>query len=163
MSLQNRYHRRLVAESASKPCLVCYKPSSTVLVTPDNADLFYTCPGHLDDKGFAEPVQEGNSCSNEKKVSEDLEKEIEQVKKEYEEKIKKRKGKNKGKTKNGEDDGSDKKSQMSKDEEHTAVEQETKERDDKIESLEQNAKGTSTTSSQDNPSAAGPRIYILHR
>lgn len=36
MSLQNVWHLRRVADTAAKACYVCYKPSSSVLITPDN-------------------------------------------------------------------------------------------------------------------------------
>ena len=163
MSLQNRYHRRRVAESASKPCLVCYKSSSTVLITPDNADFFFTCAGHLDDKGFAEPVQEVEPSSSEKNFTEDLEKEIELVKKEHEEKVKRRKEKSKGKTEIVEGNGNDKTSQKPDDGEGAAATQELKERDEKIKNLEQKAKETPMSATQDNSNTGECRIYILNR
>lgn len=36
MSLQNIWHLRRVADTAAKACYICYKPSSSVLITPDN-------------------------------------------------------------------------------------------------------------------------------
>lgn len=36
MSLPNVWHHRRVADNAAKACYVCYKPSSSVLITPDN-------------------------------------------------------------------------------------------------------------------------------
>lgn len=39
MSLQNTWHHRKVADTAAKACFVCYKPSSSVLITPDNKVL----------------------------------------------------------------------------------------------------------------------------
>lgn len=36
MSLQNVWHSRKVADNASKSCWVCFKPTTTVLITPDN-------------------------------------------------------------------------------------------------------------------------------
>ena len=35
MSFQNVYTHRKVAETAAKGCEICYKPSSSVLATPD--------------------------------------------------------------------------------------------------------------------------------
>lgn len=32
----NIYHHRKVAESAAKACDICYKPSTSVLITPGN-------------------------------------------------------------------------------------------------------------------------------
>ncbi|KAI7205816.1 hypothetical protein KC343_g13668 [Hortaea werneckii] len=85
---KNLYHRRLVAESAGKACWICYKPSSTVLITPDQDDYFYICAGHLKDGKFA--IAKDAEDLAEKKRKEDLDKEIESVKKEYEEKMKKK-------------------------------------------------------------------------
>jgi len=36
MAFQNVYTHRKVAENAAKGCEICYKPSSSVLVTPDS-------------------------------------------------------------------------------------------------------------------------------
>ena len=36
MSFPNIWHHRKVAETAAKACDICYRPSSSVLVTPDN-------------------------------------------------------------------------------------------------------------------------------
>lgn len=36
MSLTNVYHLRLVADTSAKACLICYKPSTSVMITPDN-------------------------------------------------------------------------------------------------------------------------------
>lgn len=33
--LVNVWHLRKVAEASAKPCDICYKPSSSVLITPD--------------------------------------------------------------------------------------------------------------------------------
>ena len=101
MASQNLYHRRLVAETSGKACWICYKPSSTVLITPESDDWFHICPGHLTDRKFAIPKDEEDLAK--KKREADLEKEIEAIKKEYEEKQRKkadkRKDKDKGKGK----------------------------------------------------------------
>ncbi|KMP08412.1 hypothetical protein CIRG_08093 [Coccidioides immitis RMSCC 2394] len=34
--IPNRWHLRRVADSAARSCYICYKPSSSVLITPDN-------------------------------------------------------------------------------------------------------------------------------
>lgn len=52
----NTYTSRLVASSNSKACSICYKPTTTVLVSSNNADFFYICSSHLKDKAFAEPI-----------------------------------------------------------------------------------------------------------
>lgn len=36
MSLQNTWHHRRVADTSAKACFICYKPSTSVLITPDN-------------------------------------------------------------------------------------------------------------------------------
>ena len=36
MSLVNVWHLRKVAEASSKPCDICYKPTTNVMITPDN-------------------------------------------------------------------------------------------------------------------------------
>lgn len=36
MALVNVWHLRKVAEASSKPCDICYKPTTSVLITPDN-------------------------------------------------------------------------------------------------------------------------------
>lgn len=36
MSLPNVWHLRRVADSSAKACYICYKPSTSVLITPDN-------------------------------------------------------------------------------------------------------------------------------
>ncbi|CUM64417.1 uncharacterized protein PRCAT00002020001 [Priceomyces carsonii] len=56
MSFPNDYVVRLVAESSAKSCLICYKPTTTVLVSQNKSDFFYICRGHLSDKGFCEVI-----------------------------------------------------------------------------------------------------------
>ncbi|KAM9928688.1 hypothetical protein OXX59_001695 [Metschnikowia pulcherrima] len=51
----NDYRCRQVSEADSKPCNICYKPSSTVLLASNKADHFFVCPSHLKDKSFALP------------------------------------------------------------------------------------------------------------
>ncbi|KAK6358870.1 hypothetical protein TWF696_000050 [Orbilia brochopaga] len=101
---QNLYICRKVAESSSKPCMICFKPSTLVLITSCQKDFFYICPSHLTDKGFAtEQVDE--AAEAERKKKEEMDKELEKLKKEYEEKMKRKeekkqdKGKGKEKTK----------------------------------------------------------------
>jgi hypothetical protein len=36
MALPNVWHHRRVADNAAKACWICYKPSTSVLITPDN-------------------------------------------------------------------------------------------------------------------------------
>ena len=148
MASKNVYHRRLVAESGAKACWVCYRPSSTVLITPDQADWFHICPGHLKDRKFAIPQDEEDLA--EKKRQEELEKEIEAVKKEFEEKMRKKMARRKQKEYEKEDEKAEKKEEKKDDE------NEEKEKEAKLSELEKKKE----------PSKAvieGPRIFELHK
>ncbi|KAK2763986.1 hypothetical protein FQN54_009605 [Arachnomyces sp. PD_36] len=150
MSLPNIWHHRKVADSSAKACYICYKPSTSVLITPDNRDFFYTCPSHLKEKGFCSPIIDAEAEAAKKK-KEEMDKEIEAVKKEFEEKQKKKKGKKKDKK--DEDEG--KKGKSEEDE----GKKEEKERDDKIAAI-QKAGGESGSKAGDDDS---PRVYSLHK
>ncbi len=137
MALVNVWHLRKVADASSKPCDICYKPTTGVLITPDNKvrpaesalrstnplqDYFYVCPGHLKDKGLATPIiDEAEAAAKKKKEEMDLE--IEIIKKEYEEKMKSKskgkgkedKSKNNGKDDTSKDHDDDKKAEREKD------------------------------------------------
>lgn len=52
----NLYEVKHVADNACKACVVCYKPTNTVLITPSKKDWFYICGVHLKDKNFAKLV-----------------------------------------------------------------------------------------------------------
>ncbi|BCR85152.1 AAA-ATPase Vps4-associated 1 family protein [Aspergillus chevalieri] len=151
MSLQNTWHHRKVAETAAKACFICYKPSSSVLITPDNKDFFYICPAHLKDRNFCSPVVD-TAGPEAKGKEEALAREIEKVKMEYEEKQQRKKEKEKGK------DGKEKKD-ADKDKDAKSDE---KERDDKINSLRKQEKaqgqGQGSTSTDDSP-----RVFSLHK
>lgn len=69
----NHYHRRMVAESDASPCTLCYKPSSTVLVSDNKVDFFYVCPQHLKDELFSSVVapQEYKELERQKRELED--------------------------------------------------------------------------------------------
>jgi len=120
MATTNLYHLRRVAPTASKSCYVCYKPTSSCLITPNNQDFFYVCDGHLKDPGFASPIVSDEEKESNKKKDE-MAKAIEEVKKEYEEKQKNKKKKKKDKK-----DDDDKKSEKKDDD------KDEKERDDKV-------------------------------
>ncbi|KFZ03114.1 hypothetical protein V502_11209 [Pseudogymnoascus sp. VKM F-4520 (FW-2644)] len=102
MAFPNIYTHRKVADTASKPCDICFKPSTSVLVVPENKDFFFVCPGHLKDKGFCTPIIDEAAVAAKKKK--EMEEEIERVKKEFEEKQKKKKEKEKSKEKEKEKD-----------------------------------------------------------
>ena len=122
--MENVWHLRKVAENASKACWICYKPTTSVLITPNNKDFFYICPGHLLDKGFCQPDPDEAAAVAAKKKKDELDAEIEKVKKEYEEKQRlkreKRKAKDKDKDKakekeaQGKDEDEDKQDENAK-------------------------------------------------
>lgn len=52
----NEYAKRLVGASDGKACVVCFKPTSVVLLSANKVDFFYICGSHLKDTSFASPV-----------------------------------------------------------------------------------------------------------
>ncbi|RAO64092.1 uncharacterized protein BHQ10_000104 [Talaromyces amestolkiae] len=133
--------------------MVCYKPSTSVLITPDNKDFFYICPSHLKDRGFCSPIGASEQEAKKKK-DEELAQEIEKVKKEYEEKQKRKKEKEKEKDKEKNDDKDKEKTKNEKkDSEEEDVE---KEKNDKINELR---KAAETKPTDDD----SPRIFELHK
>jgi hypothetical protein len=150
MASQNLYHRRKVAENSAKACWICYKASSTVLITPESDDWFHICAGHLTDRKFAIP-KDGEDLAK-KKREEELEKEIEAIKKEYEEKLRKkaekRKAKDKAKDKDAEKD--------TKKDEQKEDEKDEKEKEDKLKELE-------TKKDPAKAAVEGPRIFELQK
>ncbi|KAJ5569915.1 uncharacterized protein N7459_009345 [Penicillium hispanicum] len=176
MSLTNVYHLRRVADTSAKACLVCYKPSTSVLITPDNKfyaanllvytyghslssqDFFYVCPAHLQDRHFCSPIVDTES--DVKRLKEDeMAKEIEKVKKEYEEKQQRKKDREKQfakdeKDKKDKDDKDDSKDKDGKNE-SKSKDNDEKERDDKIDAIK-----------KDNPQSkpdSSARIFALHK
>ncbi|KAI0181562.1 DUF1742-domain-containing protein [Hypoxylon sp. FL1284] len=91
MSIPNIWNHRKVADTSAKACEVCYKPSTSVLITPENKDFFYVCPSHLKDRGFCSPIIDHEAVAAKKKK--EVDDEFERVKKEYEEKQRKKKEK----------------------------------------------------------------------
>ncbi|BFZ61784.1 hypothetical protein YB2330_002860 [Saitoella coloradoensis] len=79
----NRYHKRTAAND--KSCFICKKFTTTVLITPDQADFFYACNGHLSDTGFATPVVDKEAEAKKAREAE-IEKEVERLKKKHAEK-----------------------------------------------------------------------------
>ena len=145
--MENIWHHRKVADTSSKGCFICYKPTSSVLTTPDNKDYFYICPAHLKDRNFALPTEDEAKAIEEKKKKEALDKEIQLVKKEYEEKLQRKK--EKSKKKDAEKDKAEK-----KEEEQDEAKLE-KEKDEKITAL---SKGGEEAKADD-----GPRIFRLQK
>jgi len=149
---KNLYHRRLVAEGSAKACWICYKPSSTVLITAESSDdWFHICPGHLTDRKFAIPKDEEDLVK--KKQEEELKKEIEAVKKEYEERQRKKAEKRKAKEKKDGKQPDEKADQKKEDDEDEKVKEE------KVKALEEKKIG----SEQKGNAVEGPRIFELQK
>ncbi|KAL3481611.1 VPS4-associated protein 1 [Aspergillus californicus] len=152
--LPNTWHLRRVADTSARSCLICHKPSSSVLITPNNKDFFYVCPIHLQDRHFCSAiVNEEEEAA--KKKAEEMAREIEKVTKEYEGKQKKKKDKKKDKEEKT--DSKDKDKKESENESNKKADADTndeKERDDKIDAI----KKQSTPMSDDSP-----RVFALHK
>ncbi|CDM27882.1 hypothetical protein DTO013E5_9054 [Penicillium roqueforti] len=157
MSLTNVYHVRRVADTSAKACLICYKPSTSVMITPDNKDFFYVCPAHLQDKNFCSPIVDTEGQAKRLK-EEEMAKEIEKIKKEYEEKQRRKKEREKASNKDNKEE-KDKGKDKPKDEDKAASDsnaKDEKDRDDKIASIQ---KGSGTETKSDD----SPRIFSLHK
>ncbi|TQS34856.1 hypothetical protein Golomagni_04746 [Golovinomyces magnicellulatus] len=85
----NLYTHRQVAGTAAKPCEICSKPSTSVLLASGNKDFFYVCSIHLKDKGFCRPSQNENSVTAQN--NQELNDEILRLKLKYDEKKNKKK------------------------------------------------------------------------
>ncbi|KAI9829057.1 MAG: hypothetical protein M1832_000080 [Thelocarpon impressellum] len=148
MSLANRWHLRRVAEASSRACYICYKPTTSVLITPDSRDFFYVCNGHLTDKGFCSPIID--EAAAKRAADEARQREIEAVKKEYEEKQRKKEEKKKQKEK-GKEKGKSKEENKDEKMDETAAAK----KDDK-----------DTTPAEPTPSQKAdepPRVFTLHK
>ncbi|KAL1304815.1 hypothetical protein AAFC00_003743 [Neodothiora populina] len=148
--MENIWHLRKVADTAAKACYICYKPSSSVLITPDNKDFFYVCPSHLKDTNFCTPTESEATAIAERKKQEELDQEIERVKQEYEAKMKKKEAKRKEKQ--------DKKEKEDKKGDKESDEKDEKEKEEKIKAL--TSKSTSETTSS---AEVGPRVFALKK
>ncbi|KAF2799036.1 DUF1742-domain-containing protein [Melanomma pulvis-pyrius CBS 109.77] len=148
MSLQNVWHHRRVADGSAKACWICFKPSTSVMITPDNKDFFYICIGHLSDRGFCIPDPEEAAAAAARKKKEELDAEIEKVKKDYEEKQRLKREKRKG------EKGKDKDKDAKKKEEDQDKEDE-KANSDKLKEL--------SKSKDESQIDLGPRIYTLKK
>lgn len=60
----NLYKVKHVADNASKACVLCYKPTNTVLITTNTKDWFYVCEIHLKDKNYAKLIYCNDSGVN---------------------------------------------------------------------------------------------------
>jgi septal ring factor EnvC (AmiA/AmiB activator) len=153
VAMENIWNHRRVAETAAKSCMICYKPSTSVLITPDNKDFFYICPSHLKDRNFAVPTDDEAKVIADKKKKEELDREIEAVKKEFDEKMKKKQQK-KDKAKDKDKDAKDKEKDDKK------SDKDEQERDDKIKALTDKAEASSTTKAGTDD---GPRVFQLQK
>lgn len=122
MSFPNLYTHRKVAETKAKSCDICYRLSTSVLITPDNKDFFYICLSHLKEPAYCTPKIDTEAIEARKKK--ELEEEVERVKKEYEEKQKKKKEKGKEAEKEKEKDKKDDEKSKDKDEKKEEKDQE---------------------------------------
>ncbi|KAK5629232.1 hypothetical protein RRF57_004947 [Xylaria bambusicola] len=165
MSLPNIWHHRKVADTSAKACEICYKPSASVLITPDKQDFFYVCLVHLKDRGFCSPIVDNDAIAAKKKK--EMDEEVERLKKEYEEKQRKKKEKEaeREKDKDKEKDKQENKGKKKEKEEKEADKGEKKEAstsDDKKHMLTDELKGKSKDTSP--PQAEEePRIFALQR
>ncbi|KAK4072985.1 uncharacterized protein Triagg1_5662 [Trichoderma aggressivum f. europaeum] len=138
----NLYTHRKVAESAAKACDICYKPSSSVLITPDKKDFFYICPVHLKDRYFCTPKIDEDAIKA--KREKDLAEEKDKLMKEYQEKQRKKKEKEKEKEKEKDKDkDKDKDEEKDKDKE--------KEKKETTDETEADKNGTETPKEEDEP------------
>ncbi|KAF2737304.1 DUF1742-domain-containing protein, partial [Polyplosphaeria fusca] len=151
MVLQNVWHHRRVAESSAKACWICYKPSSSVLITPDNKDFFYLCIGHLKDRGFCVPDADEAAAAAARTKQMELDREIEKVKKEYEERQARKREKRKEKDKDKDKD----KDKGSKKQDEEEDKDDEKAKDEKIKEL--------SKSKEESEVEPGSRIYSLNK
>jgi len=163
LPFQNLYHKRIVAEvrpeeSSAKPCYICYRQTSTVLITPDQADFFYTCPGHLKDRGFAVPVGPSAEELEKERARKVVEAEVEEKKRRWREKEEKEKAKKeKEKTEKKDDEKeAEKKKEDEKDGERKKDEEEKK--DDK-----KDEKKDETVVNGTGGAGGEPRVFTLQK
>ncbi|KAK3670495.1 hypothetical protein LTR78_009599 [Recurvomyces mirabilis] len=151
----NLYHRRLVAEKSAKACWICYKPSSTVLITPNQDDWFHICAGHLIDSKFA--IAKDADDIAERKRKEEIDKEIQVVKAEFEEKMRKKMARRKQKEYEKDKDG--KKKDEADTNAKTEDEKEEKEKEEKLKELE----GKKDPAAMEKTMIDGPRVFELQK
>ncbi|KAI1388962.1 DUF1742-domain-containing protein [Hypoxylon trugodes] len=149
MSFPNIWHHRKVADTSAKACEVCYKPSTSVLITPENKDFFYVCIGHIKDRGFCTPIIDQEAVAAKKKK--EMEEEIERAKKEYEEKQRKKREKE---SKSGEETD---KAKDAKDNEEKDSKKAEKKDDPKPDSKDKADDNTSPKAEDE------PRVFALQR
>ncbi|KAJ3495290.1 hypothetical protein NLG97_g3501 [Lecanicillium saksenae] len=137
----NLYNHRKVAEASAKACDICYKMSTSVLITPDSKDFFYVCAVHLKDRYFCTPKIDEEAAKAKRERELDAEKE--KLKKEYEEKQRRKKENEEASKKDKDKD--DKKKDDKKDD-----------KDD-----EQDAKKDGKDESEEETKTEEPRVFEL--
>ncbi|KAH8882356.1 DUF1742-domain-containing protein [Thozetella sp. PMI_491] len=159
MSFPNIYTHRRVADTSARSCDICYKQTSSVLITPDNKDFFYICPAHLKDKNFCTPKVD--KAAEEARKKKEMEDEMERVKEEYEEKQRKKKEKSKDKSKE-KDEKSDKDTKEKEKEKDAKAGDEGKDKTD-ADNAKEGAKSASEGKDEaGSPPAEGePRVFEL--
>ncbi|KAL1892640.1 hypothetical protein Sste5346_006925 [Sporothrix stenoceras] len=156
----NVYTHRKVAEGSAKGCEICFKPTTSVLITPENKDFFYICPNHLKDRGFATPiVDKAAEEAKKKKAAEEKEakikEEMERVKKEYDERQKKKKDK-----KDKKDDDKDK----DKDENDKDKDKDKKDKKNDEKEKDKDSKDEEDKDEKDKtPENDEPRVFALNK
>ncbi|KAK1773997.1 VPS4-associated protein 1 [Copromyces sp. CBS 386.78] len=146
ISFPNLYTHRKVAETKAKSCDLCYRLTSSVLITPDNKDFFYICPSHLKEPALCTPKMDTEAIEARRKK--ELEEEIERVKKEYEEKQKKKKEEKEKEKKKDKKDG-----EKSKDEDEK--------KDEKDQEKSKGSRSASREGTKSPPVEEEPRIFEL--
>ncbi|KAK3947326.1 VPS4-associated protein 1 [Pseudoneurospora amorphoporcata] len=148
ISFPNLYTHRKVAETKAKSCDICYRLTSSVLITPDNKDFFYLCPSHLKEPALCTPKIDTEAIEARRKK--ELEEEVERVKKEYEEKQKKKKEEKEKEKKKDQKDG-----EKSKDKD------EKKDEKDQEKSKGSSSRSASREGTKSPPVEEEPRIFEL--
>ncbi|KAI1305453.1 DUF1742-domain-containing protein [Xylaria venustula] len=177
MSIPNIWHHRKVADTSAKGCEICYKPSTSVLITPDKQvrlcevvlssktpntlpfrqDFFYVCLAHLKDRGFCSPIIDQDAIAAKKKR--EMDEEVEKLKKEYEEKQRKKKEKEAEKEKEKDKD-------KDKDKDKEKDKKDGKEKEDGKAEKKEDLAGDGKGNSQDKSPAEveeEPRVFALQR
>ncbi|ROV92170.1 hypothetical protein VMCG_09289 [Cytospora schulzeri] len=145
-SFPNIYTHRKVAETSAKGCDLCYRPSTSVLVTPEKQDFFYVCPSHLKDRWFCSPIIDQAAIDAKKKK--EMEDEVERVRKEYEERQRKKKEKEESAKSKDKDKDKDKEDEKEKEKDGGKKADESKDE-----------KKDETKPEEDEE----PRVFALHR
>ncbi|PHH88751.1 hypothetical protein CDD83_7096 [Cordyceps sp. RAO-2017] len=156
----NLYTHRKVAESSAKACDICYKPSTSVLITPDKKDFFYVCPIHLKDRYFCSPKIDEDAVKA--KREKELADEVEKVKKEYEERQRRKKEKeSKGKDKDKDDKDKDDKDKDKDSNDKAGGKEQDGPKDDKDDENRKQKEAKEAKEGAATPQEEEPRVFEL--